>query len=174
MDLLVFALLNLSMLVLGYIILSRRIDKHYGSATFLDRVAREVNSVITELNETTERNIRILEATIDELKVEKEQAELLAGQLATLMAAQPIASPQLIAPVIVPAGVAPVVLPVEKPIAPPFAPQEPAVPEELADDNPYAKIVRLHRQGFAPEVIASRIGRTVGEVETVIGMNGKL
>jgi hypothetical protein len=68
MDFLLLFALNSGSMVLLYYFLKRKVDKTYNQGVFLDRVEKEVGTIITELNQTTERNIQLIENKLDSLR----------------------------------------------------------------------------------------------------------
>jgi hypothetical protein len=163
MDLLVFGLLNIAFLIGGFIVIARRIERQFGTKTFLDRVEVEANAMITELNATTERNIRILEATIANLQATIATAETTAKKLAqtTVAKAQPPVQEVTTVGQLEPKSVYRQPTPISSS----------AIPLE-SETSPQGRILRLHDQGFDAEAIAQRVGRTVGEVDLIIKLAG--
>jgi hypothetical protein len=68
MDWLIFGSINIIILVVMFLFLSRRLRRQYNASQFLAEVQQEVNAIVTELNQTTERNIQLLEDRIDRVK----------------------------------------------------------------------------------------------------------
>lgn len=67
MDFLFLFLLNAAALAVIYIVLRKRIDKRYSSSAFLEEIDKEVSKIITEMNQTTERNIELIENKLESL-----------------------------------------------------------------------------------------------------------
>jgi hypothetical protein len=83
MDWLIFGAVMIAVMVLMFLFLSRRIHRQYNAKEFLDEVQREVNVMVTELNQTTERNIQLIEDRMQKLNVLMKEADrriLLANQ----------------------------------------------------------------------------------------------
>jgi predicted HTH domain antitoxin len=60
-----------------YLILRRRVRKEFNGKVFLEEIEREVGTIITEMNQTTERNIQLIEHKLASLKNLSKQTELL-------------------------------------------------------------------------------------------------
>ena len=67
MDWLIFGSINLVLVVGLFLFLSRRLHQQYNSQRFLEEVQTEVNTIITELNQTTERNLQLIEERMEKL-----------------------------------------------------------------------------------------------------------
>ena len=75
MEILVPLLVNLGAAALIYILLRRRIDVQYSQKAFLDKIQKEIGQIVTEMNQTTERNIQLLENKLEALKSLSERAQ---------------------------------------------------------------------------------------------------
>lgn len=83
MDWLIFGAVMIAIMVAMFLFLSRRIHRQYNAKEFLDEVQREVNVMVTELNQTTERNIQLIEDRMQKLNTLMKEADrriLLANQ----------------------------------------------------------------------------------------------
>ncbi len=67
--------LNIVVLSVIYILLKRRIDRSFRSTELLSQIEIEIDRVITELNQTTERNISLVENKISSLNLLIAQAD---------------------------------------------------------------------------------------------------
>ena len=137
--------------VLVYLLLKKKIAKSLDAATILDQVRDEVGRIVVELNQTTNRNITLIEDRINALsellsKADKKIALIrreaekqeIGARLYTELAAKRQETPK--------AEPAP----------------DPAQRQEEA--------LRLARSGASPAVIAKRLGLTLGEVELIISL----
>ncbi|AHC14608.1 hypothetical protein L21SP2_1207 [Salinispira pacifica] len=71
-----------------YLALRHQITRNYNSENFIDRLQKEVNGVITDLNQTTEMNVQIISHESEKLKkLEKKVEERIAEmqQIYTLL-----------------------------------------------------------------------------------------
>jgi len=149
-----FFLLSVALLlgwVCQYLILKRKIEKIANADSQLEEVREEVARVIIELNQTTERNIALIEDRISRLvellstadkkigllKRESEKHEV-SQRVYSKLSAKPVVN--------VPKSTGP------------------------KKDN-QQEILRLHLAGFTPRVIARRIGLSMGEVELIISLS---
>lgn len=136
---------------LQYLILKRKIEKKANADSHLEEVREEVARVIIELNQTTDRNIALIEdritrlvellATADKkiglLKRESEKHEVSQSVYSKLLAKQSVNVPKS---------------------------------TEHKKDN-QQEILRLHLAGFTPRIIARRMDLSLGEVELVISLS---
>jgi len=140
-----------------YLILKRRLARALSAAAILGEVRDEVNRILVELNQTTNRNITLIEDRIRSLNEllgkadkrialmqrEAEKQELAARLYSELGSRRPAPPEQ-----------------------PPAAP--PSEEREGADRN--EEVVRLARSGLSPALIARQLGITLGEVELIISL----
>ncbi|MQY76691.1 MAG: hypothetical protein GH155_03590 [Spirochaeta sp.] len=147
--------LLLAALILGwylqYLILKRKIEKKTDTGSHLEEVREEVARVIIELNQTTERNIALIEdrisclrellSTADKkiglLKRESEKHEV-SQRVYSKLSARPVVN---------------------------------AAKEENPKKDNQKEILRLHLSGFTPRIIAKRVGLSLGEVELIISLS---
>lgn len=132
----------------------RKIKKLQKSNVIIE-LQSEVNELILELNQTTDRNINILEEKISDLtrllndvdkriKILRTESErnkpepLVYNQLGRIQDNKPLAESSI---------------------------KKPEVGKNKKD-----RIIELHNNGFTTTVIASRVGSTVGEVELIISL----
>jgi len=137
--------------VAQYLILKRKIDKIANTDSQLEEVREEVARVIIELNQTTERNIALIEDRISRLvellstadkkigllKRESEKHEV-SQRVYSELSAKPVVN--------VPKNSSP------------------------KKDN-QQEILRLYLAGFTPRVIARRMALSLGEVELIISLS---
>lgn len=230
MSLVVPIALNVVILAIGFVFLHAKLDRKVRPNALLDEIKREVNSIIVELNQTTDRNIGLIEERIETLnsileKVDKrlalirrewEQHEagiqvysdlkrsaVQTPRRRTDSPTEPVADPGVgpaadggvgegaagservdragaeAAPgtgestaqrgaaarseiSFRSAGAAPDSLP---------SSSESATRSQEARSKVREQVVSLHRKGIAPNIIASRVGSTLGEVELIIALH---
>lgn len=139
---------------LVYFLLKKKISRTLAAATVLREVREEVNRILVELNQTTHRNVTLLEDRISSLtellgKADKKIALVrreaekqdLAGRLYAELAGRR-----------------------QDPTKP--EPEQPATPP--ADRQ--LEAVRLAQAGLSPSLIARRLGLTPGEVELILSL----
>ena len=156
--------------VVVYFVLKKKIARTLAATTVLREVREEVNRILVELNQTTHRNVTLLEdriASLSELlaKTDKKlslarretEKQDLADRLYTELADRP-----------------------RRP-APGQRPAEPAatapVPESAEGAAPTQSLpeaataaVRLAQAGLSPSLIARRLGLPLGEVELILSL----
>ncbi len=81
MNILITVGVNCVVLFFMYKFLNARLDRRIATGEVLDEIKREVGAIITELNETTDRNIELFETRVVQLKETIEQADRRLGLL---------------------------------------------------------------------------------------------
>lgn len=143
-----------------YQVLSRRINKKINNKTFLNDVKEEINLLITQINETSDRNVLLIENRLERLN------SLLAAsdkRLSNLKSAVLENKNQKLAPI-------------KTKVIDPILVPEPAIDSfEVVDDDPSLsrkeRILLLHKQGISASVIASQTKATIGEVDLIISLS---
>lgn len=151
-----------------YRILIYRLNKKVDNRAFLKSVKEEINSLITQINETTDRNVLLIENRLERLssaisEADRKLLEIRDEKLRDVK--PPVKETQVKSK--------------EKPICLELVEdetQEPQIKNEqvIEDNNTLPKrerIILLHKQGISPTVIASQTKATIGEVELIISLN---
>ncbi|MFO7782108.1 MAG: hypothetical protein R6W94_10830 [Spirochaetia bacterium] len=184
MNSILVVVMNVGLAAAVYLLLVRRIDRKLEPGRVVDNIRSEIDGIIVELNQTTDRNIGLVEDRVNRLNALLEQAD---RRLAVLKReiesrsgsteryndilrraprAQSDAAPRT-------QGSA------SRENGQPESPdregtQHPhAAPAGQASEGRAARkkqIVELHRKGIASNIIANRTGTTVGEVELIISL----
>jgi len=169
---------DIIILCLIYVFLKRRVDRSLRSTDLLNQIETEIGLVVTELNQTTERNISLVEDRISRLTALMEQADRRMvlfqrerekeSQKGPLVYTKP--SPLRVTQVSL----------FDEPSGEASSRNEPAPaagPREVLTVHPQGplstreKVVELAGQGMAPSQVATRLGVTMGEVELILSMN---
>ena len=153
---LVVVLLNLLLFAILYIIFSRRIHKSLDTTEIMDSIRNELQHLVVELNQTTDRNVRLAEERIQRLKgllnetdkklqilsreSDKHNVGIKVYDQLKRSAASTIRTP----------------------------PDMQA--RETEQYTRSGEVLRMHRQGFSAKVIASKVDATLGEVELIISL----
>lgn len=142
-------------LVLGwylqYLILKRKIERTTNAHSQLEEIREEVARVIIELNQTTERNIALIEDRISHLVELMSTADKKIGLLKRESEKHEV-SQRVYSKLS------------EKPVV--------KIPKSAVDKkNNQQEILRLHLSGFTPRIIARRMGLSLGEVELIISLS---
>ena len=180
MSTLLAILLNILVAAVLYIILNRKIDAQLNPKEMLDRIRNEVEDLIRELNNTTDRSVGLIEDRVDSLKLILETAdrrlavlrrEAEKHEMNAAVYSNILKRPRQVA-VEPDADTAPETSTVE-----PKAPEDPpgnSHEERSAKQKPTVneQVLDLHRKGISPSIIASRVGSTIGEVELIISLQG--
>ena len=130
-----------------FIVLNRKIERKSAAESILAKLRVEVNAIVLELNQTTERNIGLIEDRIIELKKTLDAVDRRITVVQRESEKHALTS-RLYNNIIK-----------KKPPEAPAA--EPNQPERILD---------LHRKGFSSDLIAGKVGTTVDEVELVISL----
>ncbi|MGL1894676.1 MAG: hypothetical protein OCD02_23860 [Spirochaetaceae bacterium] len=148
-----------------YRVLSRRVNKKIDNKTFLNSVKEEINSLINQINETSDRNVLLVENRLEKISLAIAEADRKLAKLKTeskvnietkvtqnILSSQPVIEPEVM-----------------------FTGNE-VEPEKIEPiDDPSLtrreRILLLHKQGISPTVIASQTKATIGEVELIISVN---
>lgn len=152
--------INLLLWAFAYIFLRRRLDRHNDDNQRMERIREQFNQLIMELDQTTERNIQLIENKIEELKkissgadreiklLEKQKREysqamenyreLGRKEWKTVEQAK------------------------EEPIV--------EIIQEPVEEAPKEKVNRLYKEGYSPDEIAKEVNLPKGEVELIITM----
>ena len=124
---------------------------------FLDSVKDEINHLVVELNQTSERNIGIIEERISRLQKLVEVADrkivLLGKESEKVKLGSEVYDNLRRA----------------APMAPAYA-KAPDAPAPATDDGRTGEVLELSRQGFDKKLIAARTGTSLGEVELIISL----
>lgn len=144
-----------------YFLLNKKISKILDSEQILSRVDEEINSLILELNQTTERNILLVEDRINKLTAllkESDNSILLLNKELNRQEIKPIHYSHL-----------------AKNRNFPISENEKLKEDEKNDENLNDKnrIMELFNKGFSSDVIAARTGASIGEVELIITLNSR-
>ena len=137
-----------------YIVLKKKIEKYIDPSSLLDQIREEVNRIIVELNQTTDRNIALIEDRISRLM------ELLAKADKKISLLQREGEKHEVSRKIynnITRSKA------EKQYEP--------EPDERRDRQD--EVLRLHQVGFSAPIIAKRVGTPLGEVELIISLSEK-
>ncbi len=199
MDFVLLLVINMAVLALMYLLLRHQILKNYGNKSFLDNLQREVNGIITDLNQTTESNVQILNNESAKLKKLKENTEKRIEELGqlyrmvteaddrytsilensrkrkrqpTAVAEQP-QQPQQPEPQKQPGSVTPAPKSPMPKSPMPKSPEEKSAASEgqsHAEPDPRKRVVGLYDQGRSLHEIAERTQLSIDAIELIIEM----
>ncbi|TVR32213.1 MAG: hypothetical protein EA404_08055 [Spirochaetaceae bacterium] len=156
-----FSVLLISLLVTAaaVVLLIRRIERRIEPTAVLNQIRGEVDELIVEFNQTTERNIGLLEERIVRLNRLIETADRRVAVLRRELDAHESGT-RVYSDIVQQAAV-----------------QRRQEHEQQADkqneggsEDRRAQIMDLYEKGIAPNIIAARVGTTVGEVELIVSM----
>ena len=155
-----------------YLLLTRKIRRLVDPDTILAQIRREVEELIVELNNTTERNISLMEQKLKTLsgvlqKVEKRLA-ILRREAATLEQSERVYA-ALRRPPEPETDLPPATD--ERPV-PALVTDRVAVPaaSEGREDNVRDQVVSLHRAGISADSIARRVRLSRAKVELIVSL----
>ncbi len=144
--------------VVVYFILKKKISRTLGAANVLREVREEVNRILVELNQTTHRNVSLLEDRIASL------AEMLARADKKIALARRETEKQELAEKVYSELAA---RRGQRPASEASTPNEPAA-APLSLQDAAADAVRLAQAGLSPALIARRLALSLGEVELIL------
>lgn len=185
--------MNSVVVLIAVLFLVRRIERRIQPTVILEQIRSEIDELMVEFNQTTERNVVLIEERILRMNKLLEEADRRATVLRRDIDAHqgPVrayASPM------VPKPIAPSPTSAKPPIRavdnlPTRSTGEPETPAGATTDTPVvdasaavpskpavaagdkrARIVDLYEKGIAPNIIAARVGSTVGEVELIVSL----
>jgi hypothetical protein len=169
-------------LLLLYVVLSNRVKKATTVQSQIDEIREEVSRLLVELNQTTDRNVAVLEDKIASLNEVLSSADKKIGLLqreiekhdvgsqiySRLAERKPQRPPEAVPAPAVPPEPAQKTAPRS---VPPRVEKAPALAVELSEKpDLHERVMMLHRSGFAPSLIASRVGVPLGEIELIISL----
>ena len=146
--------------------LNRRLNKKIDNKSFLNGVNREISSLITQINETSDRNVMLIENRLDRLTKILGEADIKINQIRAMSLAkintegyekensinnQKIFNEVKIEPI-----------------------EAPQTQKNMEDDPTLSRrerILLLYKQGISPTIIASQTKATIGEVELIISLS---
>lgn len=178
--------INLVLMGFLYILLSRKTARSKAAPEILEQIRRELDEMVVELNRTADRNIGLMEERIHTLNrlIGEADRRVSILQKETDKYTRAVGTYRNVRPVRLE----------------PFpggkrgsqGNEQPAAATYKAEGNPphgeekvsrearelgaagekREKVVQLYRQGISTEIIASRLGSTVAEIELIISMTG--
>lgn len=183
-----FFLINILILAVIYILLIRRINKLTNPERITETLSGDLDIILSEINQATERNILVIEDKISELEDIIDKAE----KRITLLKKVEVSAPPLPKPTVAPVEKTEnTQLALDIPVA---ELEEPAgeltyshlnklntlggmvtsmtVPEKNDSESIdiKEKVISLHRNGIDSAIIASNVGINRGEVELIISL----
>ena len=141
----------LACFVVLYLILKRKIEKSVNPRALIDEIRVEVDRIILELNNTTERNISLIEDKMNQLSELLEKADkkimLLSRESEKYNISKEYSN----------------ILQKAK---------KRDVPDKnhIEETDMKEKVLKLYREGFSPSVIANHTNLPIGEVELIISL----
>ena len=162
-------LISLAAVAACFLVLNAKINRRIKIDTIVDEIRQELAGLIVEINQTTDRNIELIENRVDQLKNILKDADRRIGVLKKEVTrrektadlythlgshGKPQGSNQAAA-----------ALPQDPTSAPPPSAGEPGNREAKK-----TRVTTLYLQGFSSEQIATKVGITVGEVELIVAL----
>lgn len=148
--------LNAIFFSVAYILISRKIENKFERESILEDIRSEVNQLVVELNQTTDRNIDLIEQKIHELndtlshadkrinlfQKETEKHDMSAKVYNDILKKRPL-------------------------------PRKEEEPKVEATPSTRDQVIDLFKKGFSAEIIANKVGATISEVELIISLKGE-
>jgi len=164
MTILLTILVNAVLLAGFFIYINRKIDVKLRPDSILDQIRREINGLVVELNQTTDRNVSLIEERVRSLNALLNQADRRIGVMKREVEQQESAG-QTYNDILKKMSA-------RKKKEQEEQQAEPSAPVELPASR-REQVLDLHRKGIAPNIIAARVGSTVGEVELIISLKDR-
>lgn len=179
--------INLVLLGFFYILLSKKAAQPKQSAEFLEQIRTELDEMVVELNRTADRNIGLVEERIRSLNRLIGEADRRVSILKkeTDKYTRSAGTYSNVRPIHIDPGKAYGQKSIEqvevenkekkKEDGKPDLPDKALLNKDHSGKEAPSKrerVMELYRQGISPEIIASRLESTVGEVELIISMTG--
>lgn len=164
-DILVLAAVNAVLLFAMFLYVKRKIRIALGSENLLRDIREEVDGILRELNQTTDRNIRLIEDRVERLMEIMAKADKRIGVMQREVEKQDMGRSvyqQLLDKKRRSAGTASA----DTDGGESHEAVRPAEPKKSVREQ----VGELHDKGIAPDLIAKRVGTTVGEVELIISL----
>lgn len=195
MSAILVVVLNVGLAAVIYLLLVRRIDRRLEPGRVVDAIRSEIDGIIVELNQTTDRNIGLIEDRVTRLNALLEQADRRLAVLKREIESRSSSTeryndivkraPRPETPATVSSGSE--TPGSETPGRETPGRGTPAGPSSgggaagtgsvQGGERPVGsraerrkEIIELHRKGIAANIIANRMGSTVGEVELIISL----
>jgi hypothetical protein len=174
---------NILLILILYLIARKRIRRILDGGDAVDAIRDEINRLIVELNQTSDRNIGIIEERIGRLKRLVDEADrkitLLSKESEKVRIGYDVYDRLKKSKSLVKEGSEQNTEPESN------APKESAALSESVaalgtanktgttdGGNATAQVLELYRQGFEPKFIAAKTGSTLGEIELIISLAG--
>ena len=159
---LVISLLTLVLIAGALIWLRRRVNRALDSEEIMAELREEVNGLLREMNQTTERNVALVEDRITRLSELLRRADK-SLQLLQREEEKSAVSREVYDNLRLQARRREAERQIDLPESDGSADEVPSLRE---------RVLTLHRQGMAADVIASRVDAPQGEVELIISLHG--
>lgn len=159
-------LVNILFTGVALLYLARRIERRIEPSAVLNEIRAEVDELIVEFNQTTERNIALLEERILRLNRIIETADRRITVLKRETESHD-AGARVYSDIVQQAAIQRRQEREEK------ASEEDSVAgqsETESTEDRRRRIIDLYEKGIAPNIIAARVGTTVGEVELIVSL----
>ena len=156
-------LINISLILIGFLIIylmvNRKINSSINPRALIEEIREEVDKIILQLNNTTERNISLLEDKITELSdlLDKADKKIILLQRESEKYSVSKGYSHL------------VIQGKQEPKQEEKKVREP-VKEIKEEKSTKETVLKLYREGFSASVIASHLNLPVGEVELIISL----
>lgn len=148
-------MINVLILFGMFLYLNGKIERRLQIHQIVARARKELEGILVELNQATERNVALVEDRIQQLKksleavdkrlavLHREMEKKFPATYHTVLQKQEVSSPQTDSK------------------------------EEKPREFSKAEILDLYNKGISPSLIAARLGTTVGEVELIISLHDR-
>ncbi|MBN1834538.1 MAG: hypothetical protein JW820_01745 [Spirochaetales bacterium] len=155
-----FAFLILAGFLVLYLMLKRRIDARTDSRAVLGEIRDEIDRIIVELNQTTERNITLIEDRLAALSDQLGQADRKISLLRR-EGDKTEASTQLYANLL------------QRRAGQDEPKEQEPKEQDVQEQDVQEQVLRLHHSGVSPAAIARRVGKPLAEIDLIISLSAR-
>ena len=131
-----------------FILLKRRVDRRMAPSHMVREVRNELTSIMVELNRITNQNVGLIEEKINQLKKFLTKADKRLSLLKREEEKHEVSKKSYLK----------------------IVQNQPETRQTNKPANIQKEVIRLHREGFTPGVIAGHTGASIGEVELIISL----
>jgi outer membrane biosynthesis protein TonB len=157
---------NILVLLIIFFYFKHRIDKALSTDEIVKTVREEVDQMIVELNQTTNRNIGLIEDSVQRLTEALKKADkrivLLNKEKELQKKSEQVYS-----------NIKPRTVNINEPAPAEEQTEEEPRKESNKSRSTQEKVMDLYRKGLSPSVIANKLNVTVGEIELIISIHGR-
>jgi hypothetical protein len=156
-NLIIIILLQILGFAVIYIILKKMINNNQNQNAIIEKVKNELNSIMVEINQATEQNIGLIEDKINTISEILKNADKKINIMKRETEKHQVSS-----------KIYDKILSNKKPVK--LKKTEQIIKSNKKENNRNNEVYELFNEGFSSEIIAGKLGLTVGEVDLIISL----